>query len=44
MAKKNKEYELLWEGISEKDFVNESDNLIDEDVASYDIDAMTFFP
>ena len=43
MAKKNKEYELLWEGISEKDFINESDNLIDEDVASYDIDAMTFF-
>lgn len=33
----------LWFGISEKDFINESDNLIDEDIASFDKDAMIFF-
>ena len=43
MAKKDKGYDLLWEGVSEKDFINESDNIIDEDLASFDIDAMTFF-
>ena len=43
MAKKDKGYDLLWEGVGEKDFINESDNLIDEDLASFDIDAMTFF-
>lgn len=46
MAKKNgkkSENNTLWYGIVENDFLNESDNLIDEEISEYDKDAMIFF-
>lgn len=43
-TKKNKdETNQLWYGISEKDFVTEEENVIDEEIASYDRDAMIYF-
>lgn len=33
----------LWYGVSEEDFKNESDNIIDEEVGDYDKQAMIFF-
>lgn len=43
-TKKNKdESNQLWYGISEKDFMSEEDNIVDEEIASYDRDAMIYF-
>lgn len=35
------ESNMLWKGITEQDFINESDNIIDEEIGEYDKDAMT---
>lgn len=44
MAKKKKREELLlWEGVEESDFIDESENIVDEDIADYDKIAMTYF-
>ena len=46
MAKQKKDkrkYDSLWDGITEKDFINEEDNIIDEDIADYDRQAMIYF-
>lgn len=45
MARKNKQgkAEELWEGITEKDFLNESDNIVDEEIGEYDKSAMIYF-
>ena len=37
------EYDQLWDGITEKDFLNEDENIIDEEIADYDKSAMIFF-
>ena len=41
--KKQKSQNFLWDGITEKDFLDESDNIIDEEVGDYDKEAMIFF-
>lgn len=46
MAKKKEkksESNTLWYGITENDFLNESDNLIDEEISEYDKEAMIYF-
>ena len=42
MAKKKNDL-FLWDGITEKDFLNEEENIVDEEIAEYDKAAMTFF-
>ena len=43
--KKDEKYDVLWAGITEKDFLQEetSDNIIDKNIAEFDRDAMIYF-
>ena len=47
MAKKQKiskeEKDLLWGGVTEKDFENEAENVYDKDIGEYDKRSMTYF-
>lgn len=40
---KKSESNALWDGVTEQDFLNESDNLIDEEISGYDKEAMIYF-
>ena len=44
MARKSSEKSItLWNGIFEKDFINEDENLIDEEISDFDKKAMIYF-
>lgn len=40
---KNEAKNFLWNGITEKDFLDESDNIIEEEIGRYDKEAMLYF-
>lgn len=43
MARKVKQDSLLWKGITEEDFLNEEDNISDEDISEYNTNQMITF-